>query len=304
MATTTSASRPDPLLNVRRLTRRDRHLLAWLAEHYVLSTEQITRAFFGSQRYAQRRLALLDRIGAVSRFAFARTPGTGAGAGSYRYTLGPLGALLHPTTYTHPDNPAARPPKTQLERVARILVSPRLDHLLGVNDFFTTLHAHTRHHTGSRLRRCWSEQHTTTAFAAYPGVGIRPDGHGVWSADDAVVGFFLEHDTGTEDLTRVIAKLAGYQRLANGGPRYPVLLWVPSRRREANLLRALTGIRLPMPVATAVHHPQPAGPIWALAGDPGPRLHLHELPSNDGPATALNPARFGTDPNDHTGTAV
>ena len=110
----------DPLRDARRLTARDRQILTWLAEHYVLTTEQIAHALFGSHRYAQRRLALLHRIGATSRFAFARDPGSPAGAGSYRHTLGPLGVLLYPTVYTDPDNPTARPPKTLTERRARI----------------------------------------------------------------------------------------------------------------------------------------------------------------------------------------
>ncbi|MEU5947997.1 replication-relaxation family protein [Micromonospora sp. NPDC047465] len=38
-----------------RLTLRDRQLLAWLAEHYVLSTAQITTALFPSERSAQLR---------------------------------------------------------------------------------------------------------------------------------------------------------------------------------------------------------------------------------------------------------
>jgi len=297
-------SRPplaDPLRDARRLTARDRQILTWLAEHYVLSTEQLTRALFTSHRYAQRRLALLHRIGATSRFAFARTPGSRPGAGSYRHTLGPLGVLLYPTPYTDPDNPAARPPKTLLERRARIMRSPHLAHLLGVNSFFTDLHATARRRPGRRLLRWWSEQHATNAFAAYPGARIRPDGHGVWTCDGATVGFFLEHDQASEPLARVLAKLAGYERLAErGGPRYPVLLWLPSRRRETHLQQALAGARLPMPVATAVHNPDPAAAIWSLAGTPGTRRRLHQLPSDHGPDSALNPARFVEDPDNTT----
>ncbi|MGH3516271.1 MAG: replication-relaxation family protein [Micromonosporaceae bacterium] len=291
-------ARGDPLRDARRLTARDRQILAWLAEHYVLSTEQIARALFTSHRYAQRRLALLHRIGATCRFAFARTPESGPGAGSYRHTLGSLGVLLYPTPYTDPDNPAARPPKTLLERRARIMRSPRLDHLLGVNSFFTDLHAATRRRPGRRLARWWSEQHATNVFAAYPGARIRPDGHGVWTTGGATVGFFLEHDQGTEHLARVLGKLAGYERLAVDGPRYPVLFRLPGPRRETHLLQALAGARLPMPVATSVHHTDPAGRVWALPDAPGGRAALHELPSDHGPDIALNPARFGGDPDD------
>lgn len=268
---------PDPLIDVRHLTRRDRQILSWLAEHYVLTTEQLAAALFPSRRAAQKRLTLLYRIGAVSRFAFARTEDD---TGSYRYTLGPLGVQLYPTSFTDPDNPAAKPPRTHVERRARIMRSPRLAHLLGVNQFFIDLLAHTRTHPDTRLSRWWSEQHTTTVFTSATSQ-IRPDGHGIWRVANTQVGFFLEYDTGSEDLPRVVRKLAQHEKLAaDGGPRYPVLLWVPDRRREANLLRVLTGVAVAMPVATAVHCGDPAGPVWALPGDPGPRLHLHELPSD------------------------
>jgi hypothetical protein len=79
---------------------------------------------------------------------------------------------------------------------------------------------------------------------------------------------------------------AGYDRLAGrGGPRYPVLLWLPDRRRETRLLATLAGVPTRMPVATAVHGGDPAGPVWALADQPGRRRHLHPLPSHPGPAT-------------------
>jgi hypothetical protein len=135
--------------------------------------------------------------------------------------------------------------------------------------------------------RWWSEQHATNVYTQ---AGIRPDGHGVWTRHGHTVGFFLEHDNGTENLARVVAKLRGYERLAAFGPRYPVLLWVPSARREAHLLDVLAGLRTADPVvATAVHGPDPAGRIWALAADPTRRRHLHELPSDHGPVGAINP---------------
>ena len=68
-----SRSQPDPLIALRRLSQRDRLLLSWLAEHFVLTTDQIAAALFPSLRAAQRRLTVLHRIGAVSRFQFART---------------------------------------------------------------------------------------------------------------------------------------------------------------------------------------------------------------------------------------
>jgi hypothetical protein len=276
-----------------RLTLRDRELLSWLAEHYVLSTAQISQALFTSNRSARLRLNTLHCIDAVSRFVDVTT-----GDKQYLYALGPLGMLLHRTIYNDPDHPDSRAPRTSYERVERIVGSRKLAHLLGTNQFFVDLHAYTRTDPTARLVRWWSEQHATAAyaagsFAASHATGVHPDGHGVWHAGGREVGFFLEHDNGTEPLGTVLGKLRGYARLAEFGPRYPVLLHVPSRRRETNLLNALAGVPTPMPVATGVHGEHPAGPSWTLAADPRLRRWLHELPSDHGPDHATtNPHRY------------
>jgi Replication-relaxation len=286
-----SASRRDRLDRLRRLTLRDRQLLAWLAEHYLLSAGQITQALFTSTRAARLRLATLHNIDAVLRFVDVTT-----GNRQHLYTLGPLGALVHPTRWNDPARADSRPPRTSIERTERIIGSPKLAHLLGVNQLFIDLHAHTRTNPDTHLARWWSEQHATAVYAR---ADIHPDGHGIWHAAGRHVGFFLEHDNGTEPLAVVLRKLRAYEHLATFGPRYPVLLRVPSRRRETHLLRALAGIPTAMPVATGIHPEHPAGPSWTLTTDPGPRRWLHELPSDNGPDNpATNPHRW-PDP-DHT----
>src|SRR5919197_464749 len=171
-----------------------------------------------------------------------------------------------------PDQPGARPPRTHLDRRARIARSPRLSHLLGVNQFHVDLLAHARTHPGTALERWWSEQHTTAAYAAAGQTLIRPDGHGIWRSGTTRVGYFVEFDTGSSDLPRLVGKLAGYDRLAaRGGPRSPVLPWLPDRRRETRLHATLSGVATRMPVATAVHCPDPAGPVWTLTDGPGRR---------------------------------
>jgi hypothetical protein len=273
-----ASSKPDPLSVYRRLTPRDRLLLSWLAEHYLLSTDQIHRALFSARRTAQMRLTILHRLQVLHRFTFAAAHG--GPETSYLYTLGPVGLRRHPNAFSDPDNLGLTAPRSSTERAERIAHSRRLHHLLGVNQFFIDLHAHTRTTADTRLLRWWSEQHAT---AVYHQARIFPDGHGIWHAHGATVGFFLEHDRDTENLTRVVRKLKGYERLARHGPRYPVLLWVPSQRRETSLLRLLHGVPTPMPVATAVHCDNPAGPVWALTTDPSRRRALHELPSDPGP---------------------
>ncbi|MEV4539321.1 replication-relaxation family protein [Asanoa sp. NPDC049518] len=285
-----ASSRPDPLAVYRRIVARDRLLLALLAEHYLLSTPQIAAAFFTGLRTAQRRLTILHRLGVVHRFAL---PGPDPGAAPFLYALGPVGLQLYPSAYHDPDGVHGRAPRSSLERARRIAASRKLAHLLGVNQFFIDLIRTARTTApdgdGCRLGRWWSEQHATDVYAQ---AGIHPDGHGVWHACGHTVGFFLEHDNGTENLARVIAKLRGYERLAGFGPRYPVLLWLPSPAREANLLSALAGVPTAMPIATAVHGDDPAGPVWALSTSPARRRRLDELPSDHGPHAPTNPNRY------------
>jgi Replication-relaxation len=283
----TGPVRPSGMSVYRQLTPRDRLLLSWLAEHYLLSTDQVARALFDSLRTAQQRLTILHRRHVLDRFVDARADG--AMATRYLYTLGPDGLRLHPDAWHDPDRLGLKPPRTSLERADRIARSPALRHLLGVNQFFVDLHHHTRHHAQSRLLRWWSEQHATAVYNKQLGSGrtvrrggVYPDGHGIWAAHTRQVAFFVEHDRGTEPLSRVVAKLKGYERLARTGPRYAVLLWVPHPIREAGLLDLMDGADFPMPVATAVHTDDPAAPIWALSTDPGHRVALHELPADPG----------------------
>ncbi|WP_430788186.1 replication-relaxation family protein [Actinoplanes sp. G11-F43] len=285
-------SRLDRLDRLRRLTARDHLLLAWLAEHYVLTTGQIATALFPSLRSARLRLSVLHSLQAVTRFVDVTT-----GDRQYLYTLGPLGVVVYPTQYNDPLRTDGRDPRSSVERTERIIGSRRLPHLLGTNQLFVDLHAYTRTDPTARLRRWWSEQHATAVYsavaAAAAGPGIRPDGHGVWEAGDREVGFFLEHDNGTETIGTVLRKLREYDRLAGGGPRYPVLLRVPGRRREQHLLDVLAGVQLAMPVATGIHDEHPAGPVWTLTHDTGLRRWLHELPSDHGPENpATNPHRY------------
>ncbi len=280
------ASKPDRLSAYRRLTPRDRLLLSWLAEHYLLSTDQIHRALFDSLRTAQMRLTILHRLDVLHRLAFSSA--RGVAETPYLYMLGPVGLRLHPDAYSDPDNKGLKAPRSSIERADRIARSRKVHHMLGVNQFFVDLHAHTRAHPDTRLLRWWSEQHAT---AHYHRARIFPDGHGIWQAGGHTVGFFVEHDRATENLRRVVAKLRGYERLANRqGVRFPVLLWVPSHRRHANLLDALHDVAFPMPIAVAVHCDDPAAPVWTLTTDPFRRRALHQLPADPGPAGYPDPA--------------
>jgi hypothetical protein len=261
---------PDLVDVLARLQPRDHQLLGLLAEHRVLTTGQIAAALYGSLRMCQHRLRQLHQADLVDRFTRPRDRRHG-GSAPWHWTLGRLGYDLHAAegggrfTTTR----AAR------QQLARLAASPTLDHLLGVNAFFTDLLAHARTHPDTELIRWWSEYETARR---YP--GVHPDGHGQWRHGDWQVGFFLEYDTGTEDLPRLIPRLAAYERLArNDGPAYPVLFWLHSTVREINLHRRLAGVSSRCPIATAVRaRGSPAGPVWAVVGaDPATRIALHDL---------------------------
>jgi hypothetical protein len=274
-------TRVDPLLVLRQLTGRDRLLVDLLAEHRVLTTEQVTAVGFGAATTARHRLAVLHRLGVLDRFRLA-VPG--GGSQSWRYTLGPTGAaIVAAARGVDPPRPGAH-----RARVLRLATSPTLDHLLGVNGVFTALLADARTRPGVALVAWESE----AACAARLGGLARPDGHGVWAEAGRQVGFWLEYDTGTERLDRLTGKLPGYRDVARAladtdGRADPVLFWLPNTAREAHLHRALTASPPPVPVATAAgDHAtaaghSPAGPIWLPAGTArgGGRRRLIDLPT-------------------------
>ncbi|WP_344505978.1 replication-relaxation family protein [Dactylosporangium maewongense] len=141
-----------------------------------------------------------------------------------------------------------------------------------------------------QLARWWSG----ATIAAVLDSRVVPDGHGVWREGDHTVAFYLEYDTGTETLSTVAAKLPAYRRVQDlGGPRWPVLFVLPSRLREGNLRQRLAATGTSgVTVATASQDrvdTDPSGPIWALAGDTGPRRRLIDVPCELGSASPLNP---------------
>jgi Replication-relaxation len=221
-----------------RLTGRDRQLCRLLAEHRVLTTPQLVDLAFGSRNAAEHRLALLHRLGVVDRFRPHRTPGSAP----YHYLLGPLGAAL--LAAQHEQDPAQV--GYRRDRTLALAHSQRLQHLLGVNGFFTALARTARDHADAALEVWWSEQRC----AARWGQLVRPDGYGRWREHQQRVDFFLEYDRGSEPVGRLAGKLAGYLELAHAsGIATPLLLRLPGSAREAAARRALAGSSLP--VATA-----------------------------------------------------
>ena len=256
-----------------RITPRDRYLLDLLDQHRTLTTTQITDLAFTSLGRARNRLGDLHRRGVLDRFRHYQRPGSQ----SWRWTLGPLGAAI---LAAGRGDPVPRPAAVR-DATARIATSPTLGHLLAVNGFFVALAAHARTHQGVRLARWWNEARCRDACANL----ARPDGHGVWTAAGREVPFWLEMDCGTEALPRVADKAAGYASL---GPRraYPVLVWLPTTTREANLHTLLSrhgvpdGVRIATAAADhAASNGGPAGPVWRLSGS-SERIPLSDVPTS------------------------
>ncbi|MET8757206.1 replication-relaxation family protein [Lentzea sp. NPDC004782] len=289
-----------------RLVDRDRRLLVLLAEHKVLTTNQIAAIEFLSVRRAQDRLRHLRELGMV--FAFRESYLRG-GTSQTRFALGYLGARV--IAAQRAEKPPS--PKAYTESLERLALWPKLDHQLGVNDFFCALAARRnparlreagRSDEVSGLTQWWSEHRCTEFFWKYLGGGrdarLRPDGYGCWEEHGRTVRFFLEHDTGTESLAKVTNKLDDYAAFPTGA--FGVLLFsVHSARREhalrVALRRALPGGDPGFVIATAARDGNtfrntdgPAGPVWGLwtpaGGDSVPRRHrLAELPQR-GPSVA------------------
>ena len=269
----------DRVLRVRaQLTDRDRLLLDWLADHRVLTTFQICHALFGSLDFAQRRLLKLHRLGLVDRFRPLR-----AGGGSYpwHYVLDQIGAEFVAASR---DRTPPRPGQT-IERKRRVAASRTLDHLLGVNQFFTDLAGWARVHPSARLERWWPEQRCAEpgAFGTTLISSVRPDGHGVFAEGERRVAFFTEFDTGFEQHSVLLSKVSGYAgHVAKGGPAWPLLFWLPSTARERRLHQLLAGVPLAVPVATAARDSLDAGlcaadAVWLVVGDSDAPRRLVDL---------------------------
>lgn len=268
------ATNAQVLTELGRLTSRDRHLLQLLDEHRVLTTEHIAAIGFGSIARARSRLHLLHTRGVLDRFRHYIRPGSV----SWRWTLGPLGAaVLAAARDQNPPRPAA-----VREATVRLAAWPQLEHLLAVNGFFVSLHAHARHRPDTHLTRWWSE---TQARRKVDGL-VRPDGAGLWRHHHREVPFWLEHDTGTETLHKLASKLTDYQQLAGTGWNLPILIHLPNTTREANLRQRLaeaSGIAAGLTIATTssehTSRAGPAGTVWQLAGAAARRA-LIDIPHN------------------------
>ncbi|MGH9127666.1 MAG: replication-relaxation family protein, partial [Acidimicrobiales bacterium] len=256
-----------------RLTERDRLICRVLWEHRVLITEQACDLCFTSLVSTQHRLVALFRHGVLDRFRPLRP----TGSESWRYSLGPVGAAI----VAAERGVEAPRPSVLRDRVVALAAGQRTTHMLGVNGFFCALHKVARDRPTAEVVAWWSERRC----AAEWGELVRPDAYGIWDEDGQRVEFFLEHDTGSEPLSRVAGKLAGYRDLAEAdGTARPLLFWLAQPGREPGLRQAFGDTALP--VATAVvGMGNPADTIWLPVGEEAQRRPLALLATQASRAT-------------------
>ncbi|WP_222623372.1 replication-relaxation family protein [Streptomyces armeniacus] len=266
------------------LTPRDRWLARMLFEHSVFTSHQIASLAWPTHRAANLRLLQLFKWRVLDRFQ----PFITAGTAPMHYVLDTAGATL----LAREDGLELRELGYRHDRAIGIAHSLQLAHTTGINGLFTALSARTRKgHSGGELTAWWSKARCQRHF----GDVVRPDAYGRWYEPRAgAIEWFLEYDCGTEALGVLAAKIDRYARLAaTTGITTPVLIWLPSSRREAGarrvLAEALAALDDPLlvPVATTSgdllgpeRHGDPALGRWlplAPARPPGPRLWLAEL---------------------------
>ncbi|MEO3806644.1 replication-relaxation family protein [Nonomuraea sp. B1E8] len=251
-----------------RLTSRDRHLLRLVWTHKVLTSHQLARIVFNDPTTARHRLVKLHHIGVLDRFR----PKPPTGSAPWHYVLGESGAVvLAAEDGTEPAEFGYR-----RDRVLSIAYSQRLAHTVGTNDVFAHLYGTARRTSECHLHTWWTERRCATQW----GTHVRPDAYGRWTENGHTIDFFLEYDTGTETIGRVVAKLDGYAALtAATGITTPVLFLTSSARRESTLhdRLQLRAIQTGVPCATAVTGPSPHGPVWRPHDARNQRLRLAEL---------------------------
>ena len=233
-----------------------------LHEHTVLTTDHLARLGFTSLRTAQQRLQLLHRLGVLDRFQ----PYRPSGSAPLHHLLGPVGARIL-AAEEGLDTAALGYRRQRILAVAHRL---SLGHDIGVATSIIDLATHpdlrlTRWWSAARCARLYGHHTRPDAYltlTTHPPTGSPPGMPRGW------VGWwemFYEYDTGTENLTTLAAKLAGYHRLAAAtGIRTPVGFWITRPRREPHARQALAGAHHALP------HPQL---LTVLTGTPQPDLH-------------------------------
>lgn len=260
------------------VTERDKEILRLLRWHRVLTTSQVHALFFGDLNTTQHRMTRLYDLQTVTRFRPLRA----GRQAQYHYVLDYLGACMVAAMGSD-DFDREVQVRWRTDQALAIAASPRLAHTVGVNDFWVGLAEHARHTPEARLVGWFGERYCRARY----GEIVCPDGMGTWEEHRSRVHVCLEYDRGTEQLSRLAAKAAGYQMLeyALRAPFWVVVV-VPGPRREAGSRAALSASGLAVATTTYSGAVRPAEAVWAPLGADGTRVRLAQLAGWPRPAAS------------------
>jgi hypothetical protein len=240
-----------------RLTERDQQVALACYEHRVLTTEQLRRLYFSASRRARRRLALLYELRVLDRFRPSSQ--RGQGSAQHHWILDEAGAHIVAAQL----GVERAELRWRHQRDLAMLRSPKLDHQLEVNEFFSRLDEEARAE-GGHLLDWWGERRCLAALEGR----VAPDGYGrLQLAGRRPASFLLELDRSTEDHGRLRQKARRYQKalprsiLADEQPL--LLVTVPSPVRRDNAAAALAGSDLPIKVAVWTPEQSPLATVRA-----------------------------------------
>jgi hypothetical protein len=252
-----------------RLTERDFAIIDMLAKHQIATTATLKALFFNNRRIAATRLGVLSELGLLERF---RVPGSGA----HRYALSWRGWVV--SAFRKGERgPTRREAELAFHRIA---FSAHRRHKEEVNEFFALLHLAAEQTGAVRLSEWLNEADATAGL-----IDVRPDAAGTLTWDDGGrLGFWYEHDRGTETIGRLTEMVDRYRtgRIAIAQRRV-LLIGLPSARRVSNFLAAAPAphdllvaaqVTVPLPPVSAQAAVIPrliTEPCWFVLGQEEPR---------------------------------
>jgi Replication-relaxation len=245
--------------------------------------------FFSHPTTTRHRLLRLEQHGLISRFR----PWLPVGTAQSHWSLD-IPGLIFVDADRDPSRFPDESPESLLRRMKKrrlsldqLAHSTHLTHRVETNSFFTRLRWDERTHDDGRRLVAWiNERELGDELQSHRINDIRPDGYGAWHQNGHTVEFFLEHDRGTEPLSRLQDKLQKYEPLIRQSDRPVVVLFaLPGERRLGNLaasqvwaVAAETGSTVAACVQTA---DSPSGASWMMPGQavgcPMWRLNLRHL---------------------------
>jgi hypothetical protein len=226
-----------------RLTDRDRQIALDCYEHHALTTSQLQRLHFDGIRTARARLETLYQLRVLDHFR--PTVPRGAGSAPHHWILDEAGAHVVAAQY----GIERRELKWRRSTALAVAASPKLRHLIEINEFFAQL-AHEATESDGALSEWYGERSIHRLFNGT----VWPDGYGVLTLPDRPpLHFLLELDRATEPAPQLRQKALHYAkaipRSALARQRPVVVLVVPNHARATAANDAISDSGAPITAA-------------------------------------------------------